>query len=118
MKCNRCGTELSRESVYEFAGQTLCEDCYIDRMATPKTCDPWAVYTAKRTQNNKISLTPIQQKIYDFIAQQGASDLETICSKLSITEDEFRNAFATLRHMELCKASKQGDRVVYTLFNS
>jgi hypothetical protein len=87
-------------------------------MATPKTCDPWAVYTAKRTQNNKISLTPIQQKIYDFIAQQGASDLETICSKLSITEDEFRNAFATLRHMELCKASKQGDRVVYTLFNS
>jgi len=116
--CARCGCELSEGNTYEHAGQTLCEDCYIDRMATPKTCDPWAVYTAKRTVEKNPSLTPLQQKIYNFIANRGSADMETICYELSITEEDFRTAFAVLRHMELCKASKEGDRVVYTLFNS
>ena len=118
MRCVRCGCELSEGNTYEFGGQTLCEDCYIDRMATPKTCDPWAVYTAKRTVEKNPTLTPLQQKIYDFISHRGHADMETICSELSITEEDFRTAFAVLRHMELCKASKQGDKVVYTLFNS
>lgn len=116
--CARCGSQLN-DDCYEFAGQTLCEDCYIDRMATPRTCDPWAVYTAKRTteQNKSIILTDVQKKIYDLIAKEGPIDMETVCSRLSISEEDFRNAFATLRHLELCRASKQGDRVVYTLFN-
>lgn len=118
MKCFRCGSELKDDS-YEISGQILCEDCYIDKIATPKTCDPWAVYTAKRTINqHNITLTPLQHKIYDLITKEGPLDIETICSKLSISEEEFRNAFAILRHMELCKASKEGNRVVYKLFNS
>ena len=117
MKCEKCGAELSQDDVCEYAGQTLCEDCYIDRISPTKTCDPWAVYTAKRTQNKDIVLTPLQQKIYDFIAHQDYSDIDTICSKLSITEDDFRTAFATLRHMELAKASKEGLKIIYTLFN-
>lgn len=117
IRCARCGCELSDKDTYEFAGQTLCEDCYLDRMATPKTCDPWAVYAAKRTGGKNPTLTPIQQKIYDFLSSRGPADIETICSKLSITEEDFRTAFAVLRHLELCRASKQGDRVVYTLFN-
>ncbi|MGC9196593.1 MAG: hypothetical protein ACP5IL_14250 [Syntrophobacteraceae bacterium] len=117
MRCDQCGAELSGNDAYMFAGQTLCEDCYINRMATPKTCDPWAVYTAKRSQGKDRVLTPLQQKIYDFIAEQGAADIDTICSKLSITEDDFRAAFATLRHMELSKASKEGNKIIYTLFD-
>jgi hypothetical protein len=115
-RCGKCGCEVPQGEVYELFGDTFCEDCYIDRMAAPKTCDPWAVYTAKRTSENNLVLTPLQKKIYDFIAGSREVDLETICSELSITEEDFRNAFATLRHMELCKASKQGDRVVYKLF--
>ena len=28
----------------------LCDDCYMDALSPTKTCDPWAVYTAKSIQ--------------------------------------------------------------------
>ena len=39
-----------------------------------------------------------------------------ICSHLAINETQFQNNFATLRHMELARGFKDGDKVCYTLF--
>jgi hypothetical protein len=39
-------------------------------------------------------------------------------SELKISESEFKNNFATLRHMELARGLKEGDKVSYTLFSS
>ena len=46
MKCKRCGWEISDKEEYEYLGETLCEDCYIDIRYPAKACDPWAVYSA------------------------------------------------------------------------
>ena len=115
MKCDKCGAGLTGDS-YEYRGQTLCEDCYLDVRAAPKTCDPWAVYTAKKEAGANPSLTPVQEGIMDLIKKKGPLTQEEICEALKISETEFRVNFATLRHMELARATRVGDDIRYTTF--
>ena len=118
MKCERCGALISsEEDVYKHAGQNLCEDCYMDLVATPKVCDPWAVHTAKSLAKDKPVLTPIQEKILLLIKEKGPITAEEICSSLGISEEEFRLNFTPLRHMELARACKVDDKVCYTVFD-
>lgn len=118
-KCEKCGDQILVEEAYEHAGNRLCEDCYLDLVATPKTCDPWAVYAAKSTmsQDATATLTPEQQRIFDLIQARGPLTLEQICAALAITEEEFRHDFATLRHMELARGCNIQGQVCYTLFD-
>ncbi len=117
MKCEKCGDSMTPEDVREFAGRSLCDDCYLDAVAMPKTCDPWAVYSAKRTTSQETVLTTDQQRILDLIKNRGPLTLEQICRELNLSDEEFRNNFATLRHMELARGFKRGEQVCYTLFD-
>ena len=117
MKCEKCADEIPAEDAYEHMGKTLCEDCYMDAVATPKTGDPWAVSSAKKTVTQDVTLTPQHQRIFDLVKARGPLTLEQICGELDITEAEFRNSFATLRHMELARGCKMEGQVYYTLFN-
>ncbi|MGA7876175.1 MAG: hypothetical protein WCA08_10970 [Desulfoferrobacter sp.] len=117
IKCEKCADQISAEDAYEHGGKTLCEDCYMDAVATPKTCDPWAVYSAKKTMSQDVTLTPKQQRLFDLIKANGPLTLEQICAQLDITEEEFRTNFATLRHMELARGCKLEGQVCYTLFD-
>ncbi len=96
----------------------MCEDCYLDLVAVPKTCDPWAVHSAKHTPGHERTLLPAQERILELLRSEGPLTLETLCSRLSLSPDEFRSHFATLRHMELARATKVGDEVRYTLFDA
>ncbi|MBI9083543.1 MAG: DeoR family transcriptional regulator [Desulfobacterales bacterium] len=118
MKCETCLTAISPGEGYEHSGRTLCEDCYLDVVAAPKTCDPWAVYSAKNTMSQEVTLTHEQQKILDLIKARGPIDLEQICAALGITEEEFRRDFATLRHMELAGACQKEGQICFTLFDN
>ena len=117
MNCEKCGEHMNPEESFQHAGQTLCEDCYMDVMTAPKACDPWAVHTAKDLVGKEFELTPSQQKILDLITNNGPLSAEEICQQLAINEDDFQRNFATLRHMELARGFKRGHRVYYTLFN-
>lgn len=117
MKCKKCETEISPDNSYEHLGQTLCEDCYLDIVATPKTCDPWAVYSAKNTMSQGTILTADQQKIIDLIKTKGPLSVDQICAELGISEEEFLRNLATLRHMELAKGRKVEGRICYVLFD-
>jgi hypothetical protein len=117
MKCEKCGDAISPGDACVHGGQTLCEDCYLDAVAIPKTCDPWAVYSAKKTASQDVTLTPEQQRIFDLIKTRGPLTLEQICGELSLTEQEFRANFATLRHMELVRGCKKEGQVCFTLFS-
>ena len=117
MKCEKCGVEVSVEDKFEHSGNTLCEDCYLDIVTIPKTCDPWAVHSAKNTSLISESLTAEQQELFDLIQKSGPLTVEEICTELSIDSNDFRRNFATLRHMELARGFKKGDQVYYTLFN-
>ena len=117
MKCDKCGVEVSAEEKFEHAGHTLCEDCYLDIVTIPKTCDPWAVHSAKSTPQLSDGLTAEQQELLDLIKKNGPLTAEEICTELSIDISEFQRNFATLRHMELARGFKKGEQVYYTLFN-
>ncbi len=117
MKCEKCAVEVSAEDQFEHSGHTLCEDCYLDIVTIPKTCDPWAVHSAKNTALISDSLTAEQQEILDLIKKNGPLTAEEICTELSINSNELQRNFATLRHMELARGFKRGDQVYYTLFN-
>ncbi len=50
VNCKRCGRQVSESERYEYLGETLCEDCYIDIRYPAKACDPWAVYSATKSR--------------------------------------------------------------------
>jgi transcriptional regulator GlxA family with amidase domain len=113
--CENCGAAIEAGEEYEHLGRTLCEDCYLDAMNPPKACDPWAVHTARSAGTQQ--LTELQDSILSLLKEQGALTADELTERLGISETEFRRAFATLRHMELARGFKEGDRVYYTTFS-
>lgn len=114
--CAKCGATINAPETYEFAGEPLCEDCYLEQRVKPVTCDPWAVYTARNTSGKARQLTDVQERILKLLKEQGPLPAPEICRQLDISETQFENNFATLRHMELARGFKNDDKVCYTLF--
>jgi hypothetical protein len=114
--CAKCGTSIDAAETYEFAGELLCEDCYLERRAKPVTCDPWAVYSARNTSGKPPQLTDMQGRILSLLKEKGPQEAPEVCRQLGISEAQFQNNFATLRHMELARGFKDGDNVKYTIF--
>ncbi|RLB36719.1 MAG: hypothetical protein DRH12_15360 [Deltaproteobacteria bacterium] len=116
MQCEKCGASIEPDESYEYAGQTLCEDCYLDIKAAPKVCDPWAVYTAKKEVAKNLTLTPLQERIITLMKEKGPLTKEQICRELNIPEQEFEINFAALRHMELARGMKKDNKVYFAAF--
>ena len=114
--CAKCSATINAPETYEFAGETLCEDCYLEQKVKPITCDPWAVYAARNTSGKARQLTDLQGRILKLLEEKGPLQASEICSQLNISETQFENNFATLRHMELARGFKDGEKVCYTLF--
>jgi recombinational DNA repair protein (RecF pathway) len=121
MKCDRCGREVSVDDSYQHLGETLCEDCCIDIRYPAKACDPWAVYSATRSRENlglrgTAGLTELQQAIYEFIRGKVKATREQLVESFELTEAELQRQLATLRHCELVKGHKEGDRIYLVPF--
>ena len=116
--CAKCGDALEPGETREYAGQEFCEDCYLDTVSITKTCDPWAVHTAKSLKDlpGGQNLTPLQQKLYDLVKEKGEVSIADACAHLGLTENELRREFAPLRHMEMLRGCKKDDLVHLTLF--
>ncbi len=115
-RCKKCNASIEPADTYEFAGESLCEDCYLEQRIKPITCDPWAVYAARNIKGTTTQLTPMQERILTLIKGKGPLEAAEICKKLGLSEIQFQNNFASLRHMELAKAFKDGDKVRYIPF--
>jgi len=121
MKCGKCQRDIPERDSFTHLGQTLCEDCYLDVRSPTRTCDPWAVYAATQARENAgltgvEGLTSLQQAIFAFVKNRGQSTATEITTKFSLTQADFTNQFATLRHCELLKGQKKGDRVIIVPF--
>ena len=117
MNCDRCGDRAEAVEIREHDGKHLCEDCYLYAVSQVKTCDPWAVHLAKSDKGRgPLSLTPRQEQLYQLVKDQKEIAFAEAASHLKLTEEEVRHEFATLRHLELLRACKQGDLVLLTLF--
>ena len=116
MKCDICGQEIKEGDSYAHMGETLCEDCYLDVRLEVKACDPWAVHSATRFRANSglkgtEGLTDQQKEIYELVKRKGKITKEEVIENLNLSEQEIQIQLATLRHCELVKGHKEGDKV-------
>jgi hypothetical protein len=111
--CTKCGASLEGEEPQEHLGQTLCEDCYLEALSPIRTCDPWAVHTARSLKDlpGGIALTPRQQQLQDLVKEKGEVSRPEAARVLGISEDELQREFAVLRHLELLRACKKDEGV-------
>jgi hypothetical protein len=119
-RCSRCDKKIEKQQCYEYQGKVLCEDCYMDTLSPPKACDPWAVHSAKTFLKGKdklSTLTSLQRAIVQYVKENGEATIEDLMGALRLTEEALRREFASLRHMEILKATKREEKVVYVLFN-
>jgi hypothetical protein len=121
MRCGKCQRDIPEGNSFAHLGQALCEDCYLDVRSPVRTCDPWAVYAATQARENAgltgvEGLTSLQQAIFAFVKNRGRSTASEIMTKFSLTQGDFTNQIATLRHCELLKGQKEGEKVVIVPF--
>ena len=104
----------------KYSGKVLCEDCYVEAISLPKTCDVAAVYSAKMArkqagQQGTDGLTELQKGIYEYVKVNGGKvAFEALMKKFQLSDPEMRRVFAPLRHCELLKGTII-DGVVYCL---
>ncbi len=117
MQCKRCQANVAADEVYEYAGETLCEDCYMDALSPTRTCDPWAVYTAKHAPE-KGPANPAQHKIMNLLEKHGQVNAEVVLAETGLSRKELEREVATLRHMELLRGVRRDDGgIALALFN-
>lgn len=121
MECDSCHAKIEPGDEKQHLGQTLCEDCYMDVLSPVKTCDPWAVHSAKSFEKHAESpptLTPIQSEILSILKETGGIEPQALLLNLTgkLTQKELEREFAALRHMEKARGEKRGDRVVWRLW--
>lgn len=121
MKCDRCKQDIKPGDEHEHLGETLCEDCCMIALSPLKTCDPWAVHSAKNFENSTAknsSLTPIQSQMLKLLEEKGAMEPAQLLVELGsdIQLKDLEREFATLRHMEKVRGEKQGDKVFWRLW--
>ena len=118
-QCAKCNKEIEKQQGYEYKDALFCEDCYMDLLSPPKACDPWAVHSAQTFLKGKdrlSALTPLQLKLVNYLKQKGEATTEDLVENLNLTGEELRREFAVLRHMEVLRATKKGDKIYYLLF--
>ena len=87
-----------------------------------EACDPWAVRLATRTRESSgicgdEGLSKSQQAIYNLIKSRKKVAAVELVKELNISMAELERELATLRHCELVKGSKEGDKVYLVPFS-
>lgn len=123
VKCQICGREVSLEEIYDWSGLKICEDCYFEKSSPVKTCDPWAVYSAKKfieTAGVKAeeNLTETQKAIYNLVKSKERITVEELSRELNVSRRELETQIAILRHLELIKGRKEGDKIYIVPFKN
>ena len=118
MRCKRCDRQLSDNQSYEYQGETLCEDCYVDRYRPSITaCDPLGSSCSYSLQEEAGAgrcpqgLTDQQRAMYEFVKSQGKATGEEIMQKFNLTDSQMQSQLAILRHCELVKGHKEGNKI-------
>jgi hypothetical protein len=116
-QCTRCRLECEETELREVSGQQLCEECYIDNIELSKTCDPWAVHSAKNlVASQGLRLTADQERLLELIKTEKEIAFPEAASRLGMTEKQLQEDFTVLRHMELLRAAKRGDGKAIALY--
>lgn len=102
MMCHKCHMPVDESEARRHGGQILCEDCYMDALSPPRTCDPWATYTASRLREQRAS--EAGRKILDRVRAEPRPTFEELMEVTGLDEKSLEREIAALRHAELIKA--------------
>ena len=119
MECERCKEPIESGEEREFAGRVLCEDCYMDTLSPAKTCDPWAVHSAKsfaRTGGAAPVLNPLQKQILEYLQEIGGVEPRQISERFQVKPSDLEREIAALRHMEKIRGELREGRKVIRLW--
>lgn len=121
MNCESCQDPIPEGEQFEHMGKTLCEDCYIEAIEPPRTCDVAAVYSAKISrklagQEGTEGLTELQTDIYNYIKAEGPITHEQIMVRFKLAKWQLEKNFAVLRHCELVRGFRQDGKVFVTVW--
>ena len=119
MECARCKDTIESGEEREFAGRVLCEDCYMDALSPPKTCDPWAVHSAKsfaRQSGTETPLNPTQQRILNILSETGGVEPKVLSERLQMKPTDLEREIAALRHMEKLRGELRDGRKIVRLW--
>lgn len=116
MNCQRCGDEIEKGEEKDHFGRLLCEDCYMDALSPSRTCDPWAVHSAKSFPKDGIqspALNALQQKIIDILKETGGVEPGVLVERSGVKPTDLEREIAALRHMEKIRAElREGRRFI------
>lgn len=120
--CDNCGNSVPKEWTFEENNGVICEDCYIDRKHTIKICDPLAVQSAKNFrelsgQKGTEGLSELQKEIYNLVQLKGKVEPDELIQTFKLSTIQLENQIAILRHCELVKGKKIGDKVFLVPFS-
>jgi predicted HTH transcriptional regulator len=123
MECNICKDSIPEGDECKHNGKVICEDCYIESLSPPKTCDVAAVHAAKKHraalgQSGTEGLTEQQKEIVNYINEHDKITKQDIAEKFELKPYELDRQFAILRHCELVKGKKVGDNVYIVPFDA
>ena len=121
IKCQSCGDEISINESYLVDGLRVCDDCYLENNQRVIACNPLVTYSAKRFQASdaveaKERLNDIQKAIFNFIKSEGKATVKELSEEFNLSKTETENQIAILRHLELTKAKKDGNRIYIVPF--
>ncbi len=119
MQCDKCGTSIDPGEDRDFGGQILCEDCYMDTLSPARTCDPWAVHSAKTLKEQggrEPETNELQAKILEVLKETGGLEPSVLAEKLNLKPSELERETASLRHMEKVRGAMQEGKKVIRLW--
>jgi hypothetical protein len=116
MFCEKCNKQIKQGDEMNYNRKTMCEDCYIDTLSPTRTCDPWAVYTAKSFSGKDAVFNADQTKILQILKETGGVELSVLIEMLRMEPNEVKREFATLRHMEKARGEMRDGKTVICLW--
>ena len=115
MECEKCKDPIEAGEEREHYGKVLCEDCYMDALSPARTCDPWAVHSAKslEEQTGRTEVNEVQEKILKILEETGGIEPRILVGRLQIKPSDLEREIAALRHMEKVRGElRDGKKVV------
>ena len=121
VKCQGCGSDVPAENCFISEGKTLCMDCYMEAGQRIRVCDPWGersklIFRESHGLKGTEGLTDLQKRIYEFIKTKGKVTREELTTEFGLKPVELENEFAILRHCQLLKGKKVGNKVYLVLW--
>lgn len=122
MECARCKQTILEGESYNYYGKILCEDCYIQAIEPPRTCDVAAVHAAKTHremygQTGTEGLTDQQKNIFEYVKKHNKATKSELSSTFGLSDSELDRQISVLRHCEIIKARKIENEIYIVPFD-